>query len=82
VGLKRVSLFYRRVQELRGTPDMVELRMLNGLPAVVAEWRECPPGAAARVVIRVELDAAGRIIEVHSVQASRKLAGLRAPEVA
>jgi hypothetical protein len=31
------------------------------------------------VVIRVELDAVGRIIEVHPVQASRKLAGLHPP---
>ncbi|MFY0562826.1 sigma-70 family RNA polymerase sigma factor [Archangium lansingense] len=76
VGLKRVSLFYRRVQEMRGTPDVVELRTLNGLPAVVASWNNSSPGAAARVVIRVELDEAGRITEVHSVQASRKLAGL------
>ncbi|HYO57985.1 sigma-70 family RNA polymerase sigma factor [Archangium sp.] len=76
VGMKRVSLFYRRVQQMRGAPDVLELRMLNGMPAVVAEWRESRPGTPSRVVLRVDIDAAGRITEVHSVQASRKLVGL------
>ncbi|MFE8604375.1 sigma-70 family RNA polymerase sigma factor [Archangium violaceum] len=79
VGLKRVSLFYRRVQEMRGTPDVVELRMFNGLPAVVAEWRHGPPRLPTRMVIRVELDAEGRIAEVHSVLASRKLTHIPSP---
>jgi RNA polymerase sigma-70 factor (ECF subfamily) len=50
--------------------------MFNGLPAVVSEWRHSPPRLPTRIVFRVELDAAGRIIEVHSVLASRELAGV------
>jgi RNA polymerase sigma-70 factor (ECF subfamily) len=77
VGVKRVALLYIRLQELRGLADVVELRMLNGLPALVAEWKECEPRHAARVVFRVETELDGRITEVHSVLASRKLEGLR-----
>ncbi|QRK10693.1 hypothetical protein JQX13_11800 [Archangium violaceum] len=77
VGLKRVALFCRRVFELRGTPDTVEWRMLNGLPALVVGWHENKPGRANRAVIRVDVDAEGRITESHLVQTSRKLAGPR-----
>ncbi|WP_257459323.1 sigma-70 family RNA polymerase sigma factor [Archangium lipolyticum] len=77
VGVRRVALLYRRLMELRGPADAVELRMFNGLPAVVAEWRNCEPRNAARIVMRVETGPDGRITEVHSVLASRKLGNLR-----
>ncbi|QRN97109.1 sigma-70 family RNA polymerase sigma factor [Archangium violaceum] len=76
VGVKRVALFFRRLQELRGSPEVMELRMCNGLPALVAEWKESTPHTAPRIVMKVETGPDGRITEVHSVLATRKLANL------
>jgi RNA polymerase sigma-70 factor (ECF subfamily) len=78
VGVKRVALFYRRLHELGGVADALEVRMLNGLPALVARWKEPPPGSPMRVVIRVDIGEDGRVRVVHAIQASRKLAGLPA----
>ncbi|MCY1033347.1 sigma-70 family RNA polymerase sigma factor [Corallococcus sp. BB11-1] len=80
VGAQRVLLFFRRLLELRGAPLAVESRMLNGLPAVVAVFDAAKdPLLAVRTVLRVELDASGRIKELHSVLADRKLVGVRMP---
>ncbi|GMU03823.1 sigma-70 family RNA polymerase sigma factor [Corallococcus caeni] len=80
VGAQRVVLFLRRLMEMRGPPKAWEVRMLNGLPAVVSVYA---PGAdpllALRTVIRVDVDANGRIHALHSVLEDRKLAGLRVP---
>ncbi|ATB27294.1 sigma-70 family RNA polymerase sigma factor [Melittangium boletus] len=78
VGVKRVALFYRRVYALSGAADALEVRMLNGLPALVARWNAPPPGKPASLVLRVDIGEDGRVREVYSVQASRKLAGLPA----
>ncbi len=80
-GLPRVFLLYRRLLELRGPAVAVELRMLNGLPAVVAVYppSERDPLLSTRMVLRVELGADGRIAQVHTVLTDRKLAGLRMP---
>jgi RNA polymerase sigma-70 factor, ECF subfamily len=53
-----------------------EVRLLNGLPAVVAEFDAPPPGWAPRATIQVELDAHGLIRRIYSVSASRKLCAL------
>ncbi|MFP2902849.1 sigma-70 family RNA polymerase sigma factor [Corallococcus sp. 4LFB] len=80
VGAQRVVLVVRRLMELRGAPVAWEVRMLNGLPAIVAVY---PPGKdpllALRTVIRVDVDANGRIHALHSVLEDRKLAGVRMP---
>ena len=78
VGVKRVALFYRRLHELGGAADALEVRMLNGLPALVARWNEPRPGSPARLVVRVDVGEDGRVRVVHAVQASRKLVGLPA----
>lgn len=57
----------------------VEVRELNGLPALVIEREDAPAGHASRLVLRVELDLAGRVAQVHLVMAPEKLAGLDAP---
>lgn len=81
LGIPRVLLLYRRLMELRGPPSAVELRMLNGLPAVVSVFP--PPRrdlqVGSQIVVRVELGADGRIAQVHSSLTDRKLAGLRMP---
>jgi RNA polymerase sigma-70 factor (ECF subfamily) len=67
VGAARVAKLYANLaaRYYRGGP--LAWRMLNGLPALVA------PG----YVLRVDVDAEGRITTVHSILARRKLAGLR-----
>ncbi|EPX61299.1 RNA polymerase sigma-70 factor, ECF subfamily [Cystobacter fuscus DSM 2262] len=76
VGVKRVALFYRRLHELGGVADALEVRMINGLPALVARWKQPAPGRPTRVVVRLDIGEDGRVRVLHSIQASRKLAGL------
>jgi RNA polymerase sigma-70 factor (ECF subfamily) len=74
LGSERVALFFHRVANLNGAPESAEVRMMNGLPALVATYPEREDKkAATKVVIRVEIGANGRITQVHSVLASRKL---------
>jgi RNA polymerase sigma-70 factor (ECF subfamily) len=81
VGVKRVLTFLQRLLELRGPPSAWEFQLLNGLPAMVAVFPDNgDPMHARRTVLRVELDAQGRIRELHSVLTDRKLSGLRMPE--
>lgn len=84
VGARRVLTFLQRLMELRGAPTAFELQMLNGLPALVSVFPEDPRDSKnpTRAVLRVELDADGRIARFHSVLTDRKLAGLRLPQPA
>jgi RNA polymerase sigma-70 factor (ECF subfamily) len=80
VGRARVLTFFRRLMELRGAPRAVEVRLLNGLPAMVATFEKSDdPRYADATVLRVELGKDGRVALVHSVLAHRKLEGLRLP---
>ncbi|MGA9520691.1 MAG: sigma factor-like helix-turn-helix DNA-binding protein, partial [Myxococcaceae bacterium] len=80
LGMPRVSMFLLRIQELRGPPQSAELRLLNGMPALVATWANPREGDSPTAVLRVELDSTGRIREVHSILATRKLTGVRLPQ--
>jgi RNA polymerase sigma-70 factor (ECF subfamily) len=53
-----------------------ELRLLNGLPAALVTVERPVRRQAPRSVLRVELDAGGRIRLVQAILAPRKLAGL------
>lgn len=54
-------------------PDTrAEFRILNGEPALLAEQRP-KPGFAPRYILRLDLDAQGRIREVHTILATDKL---------
>ncbi|MBZ4421553.1 sigma-70 family RNA polymerase sigma factor [Myxococcus sp. RHSTA-1-4] len=80
VGARRVLTFLTRLMEMRGPPAAVELQMLNGLPALVIVYADVKdPMWASRAVVRVEVDADGRITRLHSVLTDRKLTGLRMP---
>jgi RNA polymerase sigma-70 factor (ECF subfamily) len=75
-GRARVMQFFLKLARVRVNPTRVELVTLNGAPAVFMEHPPSRPREAPRSVLRVELDAAGRIREVHSVLATRKLHAL------
>ena len=49
------------------------VRMCNGFPAVLIDFERRGPRYAPRGVLRVDLDADGRIAAIHTVLASRKL---------
>ena len=53
-----------------------EMRIVNGLPAVLVTLLHPVRRQAPRTLLRCELDADGRIALVHSVLAPRKLAAL------
>jgi RNA polymerase sigma-70 factor (ECF subfamily) len=76
VGRDRVIRFLRKLVAHRGI-GRSELRVLNGLPAVITEFSSSKPHEGPRVVTRVEIGADGRITEIHSVLATRKLSAVR-----
>lgn len=77
-GCAKVALFFRRIAARRAPGALrLDVRTLNGLPAVVADFGAGKPGDPPRGVIRVEVGPDGLIREVHAVLATRKLAAIR-----
>lgn len=73
-GVKAVATFLLRLTRMRGVPEHVELRILNGLPALVASYAgPHRPKDAPRFVLRLDVDEGGRVREVHGILATRKL---------
>ena len=77
VGRDRVMRFYFNISKRRPPGMRVEIRLLNGLPAMVAESRHGRPGEAPRMVVRCDIDPDGRIKEIHAILATRKLTAVR-----
>jgi RNA polymerase sigma-70 factor (ECF subfamily) len=80
VGREKVTLFHTRLVEIAAHKSYAvhsEWRVLNGLPALVFEIPNVPEGFAPRLVLLGQLDAEGRIAQLHSVLASRKLTAIR-----
>jgi len=76
-GAAKVAAFMRRLLELRGPPDESRMLMLNGFPAVLVRYLTvASPRDAPRAVMRLEVRADGRITEIQTVLATRKLAAL------
>jgi RNA polymerase sigma factor (sigma-70 family) len=73
VGRERVLRFFVGLASKYGVPIVPEMRMLNGLPAVVIEVPGADGRFAPRFVLRIELGTDGRIAEVHAILATRKL---------
>ncbi len=76
VGPATVARVQLGVSSRVGKPSRVEWRSLNGMPAVVMDLPDSPPGWAPRVVLFCELDAAGRIRSEYVVAATRKLVAI------
>jgi RNA polymerase sigma-70 factor (ECF subfamily) len=76
-GSSRVARFFVGLMK-KGPPARIEVRVLNGLPALVASIDDPPPRVAPRVVLRCELGPDGRIEQVHVVVARAKLMALSA----
>lgn len=79
VGREAVAALYLGLARKSASPDArVSLVRVNGLPAIVLEQTPRFPRFAPRVVLQPDLDEAGRIRELHSMMAPRKLSALRA----
>jgi RNA polymerase sigma-70 factor (ECF subfamily) len=78
LGRTRVARFHWNIARRRTATAVpsVEIRMLNGLPALVVGLRDRAPGEAARFVIRADVDDDGLIVALHSILASDKLTAL------
>ncbi len=76
IGAAKVARFLLRLLEIRGVPRRAELKTLNGFPAVVAWFESERPKDAPIAVLRIEADGEGRVREVHTVLASRKLTAI------
>lgn len=74
-GRDKVARFYLAVKDI-GQGLSTHVMTLNGLPAVVIDAAVVPPGVAARSVMQVDVDQAGRIRHVYVVSATPKLSAL------
>ena len=77
VGSSRVARFFLGLMK-KAPSGRLEVRTLNGLPALVVTNDDPPPRIAPRIVFRCELAADGRIEQIHLVLARAKLLALSA----
>jgi hypothetical protein len=79
VGRRQVAALFTGLAKLSAPVVASELRVLNGLPALVVE-RLPRPGFASRFTLQVEMDDEARLSHVYIVLASRKLTAVAAPQ--
>ncbi len=77
VGVHPVARFHLQTARRRGPISSIETRDLNGLPALVVETSPLAPRMAPFLVLRCEVDRTGRITELHTILAPRKLTAVR-----
>jgi len=53
------------------------IRMLNGLPALMIEFKDAPPGTAKLFSLHFDVDSSGRIRRIDTVAAPDKLSAIR-----
>ncbi len=69
------ALLARRQKHGPGLPS-ASLVVLNGLPALLCTDADAPPGDARRWIMRCDVDADGRVVDLHSILHPSKLGGL------
>lgn len=79
IGREKVMHLHLNVAKRRGTGVRVELRYVNGEPAVLIRYAAAEGKQAPRAVMRCELDSSGRIVELHTILATRKLTAVHFP---
>lgn len=77
VGSDAVTRLFHGLNQKRGAPDHVEMRIVNGLPAVLVVWKQGPPSLASHTVTTCEIDESGQITALHSILATSKLAAMK-----
>ena len=79
VGSQRIVNLYANLGKRASNDARVEVRTLNGLPAIVGEDPAAGKPNAPRWAILIDLDREGRVRRFYSVIAPAKLAALRWP---
>ncbi len=79
VGACRVARFHWNISRRGAAGFHAEMRLINGLPALISEFHDDKPGQPPRAVLWCAIDDAGRITRLYSVVASRKLTAIRFP---
>ena len=77
IGRERVMRFYMNTAARRSASFRRELRLINGMPALVAEWTQARPGQPPRMVLHCEVNPSGQITDLHAVVATRKLTAIQ-----
>jgi len=77
VGRAQVASFHLKTAKWRAPVSQVDIRWINGLPAAVIATVTARASQAPRLVLRCEIDGDGKIREVQSVLAPRKLTAVR-----
>jgi RNA polymerase sigma-70 factor (ECF subfamily) len=77
VGPERVARFYFGLVKKLGTGGRLELRSLNGLPALIVERPDAPSGFSKHFTLQCETGRDGLIARVYVVLGTRKLFAVR-----
>jgi RNA polymerase sigma-70 factor (ECF subfamily) len=77
VGRAAVARFHLQTARRRAAVSRTDFRWINGLAALVVVTRPLRPQMAPRLVLRCEVDAHGRIRELHTILNPRKLTAVR-----
>jgi RNA polymerase sigma-70 factor (ECF subfamily) len=77
VGRTAVIRFHLETARRRAPVSHTEFRWINGVAGLVVVTRPLRPQMAPRLVLRCEVDADGRIRELHTILAPRKLTAVR-----
>jgi RNA polymerase sigma-70 factor (ECF subfamily) len=76
-GRRAVIRFHLETARRRAPISSTEFRTINGVPALVVVTRPLRPQMAPRLVLRCEVDADGRIRELHTILNPDKLTAVR-----
>jgi RNA polymerase sigma-70 factor (ECF subfamily) len=77
-GAARVATVYANLRRIGTEATSAQALRVNGQPAVLFHVVSALPGAAPRILLRVETDTTGVITAIHSVLSRRKLQRLAA----
>jgi RNA polymerase sigma-70 factor (ECF subfamily) len=77
VGRAPVCRFHLETARRRAPISRSQVRWINGVAALVVVTRPLRPQMAPRLVLRCEVDAGGRIRELHTILAPQKLTAVR-----
>ncbi len=76
VGREKVFKMYSNLAQRFSPNAKMQVRIINGVPALVAEDPDVQKPNAARSVLRIELDESGRVCEIQTVLNPAKLTAI------
>ncbi len=82
LGRDNVTRFMLGLLRHSAGPPVSELRWLNGRPGIVSRMATAHPRDAPRACMTLDVDAEGRVVDVHIISAPDKLGAVRFPEPA